>query len=48
MTEKPPIEQNTGEDSGAAPQPSAPAAETSRPTLADWQAAAAKEVKSKD
>jgi methylmalonyl-CoA mutase len=48
-TEKPTIEQNTGEDSGAAPvqgRPSPPA--PSRPTRADWEAAAAKEVKGKD
>jgi methylmalonyl-CoA mutase len=48
-TEKPTIEQNTGEDSGAAPVqggPSPPA--PSRPTRADWEAAAAKEVKGKD
>jgi methylmalonyl-CoA mutase len=48
-TEKPIIEQNTGEDSGAAPvqgRPSPPA--PSRPTRADWEAAAAKEVKGKD
>jgi methylmalonyl-CoA mutase len=45
--EKPTIEQNTGEDSGAAPQPSRSAADDT-PTLAHWQAAAAKEVKGKD
>jgi methylmalonyl-CoA mutase len=49
MSDKPIIEQNTGEDSGAAPvqgrsSPPAPA----QPTLADWQAAAAKELKGKD
>jgi methylmalonyl-CoA mutase len=47
--EKPTIEQNTGEDSGAAPvqgrhSPPAP----SRPTPGDWEAAAAKELKGKD
>ncbi|MDP9414251.1 MAG: methylmalonyl-CoA mutase [Pseudomonadota bacterium] len=49
MSERPPIETNTGEDSGAAPvqgRPSPPA--PPQPTLADWQAAAAKEVKGKD
>jgi methylmalonyl-CoA mutase len=49
MSERPTIEQNTGEDSGAAPvqgRPSPPA--PSRPTSADWEAAAAKEVKGKD
>ncbi len=49
MSERPPIETNTGEDSGAAPVqggPSPPA--PPQPTLADWQAAAAKEVKGKD
>jgi methylmalonyl-CoA mutase len=49
MSEKPVIEQNTGEDSGAAPvqgrsSPPAPP----QPTLADWEAAAAKELKGKD
>ncbi|HWH16975.1 MAG TPA: methylmalonyl-CoA mutase, partial [Allosphingosinicella sp.] len=49
MSDKPTIEQNQGEDSGAAPvqgrpSPSAP----ERPTLADWQATASKEVKGKD
>ncbi|HZG08928.1 MAG TPA: methylmalonyl-CoA mutase [Allosphingosinicella sp.] len=49
MSDKPTIEQNTGEDSGAAPTPpAAPAAETARPTRAAWDAAAAKEVKGKD
>ena len=47
-TEKPTIETNTGEDSGAAPQPPAQAAAVDRPRLHDWQAAAAKEVKGKD
>jgi methylmalonyl-CoA mutase len=47
--EKPTIETNTGEDSGAAPvqrrgSPDAPA----QPALADWEAAAAKELKGKD
>jgi len=48
MSEKPTIEQNTGEDSGAAPQPPASAPDTPRPTRPDWDAAAAKEVKGKD
>ncbi|MDP8913560.1 MAG: methylmalonyl-CoA mutase, partial [Pseudomonadota bacterium] len=49
MSERPTIEQNKGEDSGAAPvqgRPSPPA--PSQPTLADWKAAAAREVKGKD
>ena len=48
MSDKPIIEQNTGEDSGAAPQPPASAPDTAGPTRADWDAAAAKEVKGKD
>ena len=47
MSDKPIIERNQGEDSGAAPQPNVAAASDS-PTLAHWQAAAAKEVKGKD
>jgi methylmalonyl-CoA mutase len=48
-TEKPVIEQNTGEDSGAAPasgqaSPTVPA----QPSFSDWQAAAGKELKGKD
>ena len=42
------IETNTGEDSGAAPAAPRQPEPTSHPTLADWQAAAAKEVKGKD
>jgi methylmalonyl-CoA mutase len=42
------IETNTGEDSGAAPRAPATPEPTPRPTLADWQAAASKEVKGKD
>ncbi len=48
-SDKPIIEQNTGEDSGAAPaqgRPSPPA--PAQPTLADWNAAAGQEVKGKD
>ncbi len=42
------IEINTGEDAGAAP-PAPPQPEpTPQPTLADWQAAAAREVKGRD
>ena len=41
------IETNTGEDSGAAPVPRDLPEPTPQPTLADWQAAAAKEVKGK-
>jgi methylmalonyl-CoA mutase len=48
MSDKPTIEQNTGEDSGAAPAPSVSAPDTARPTRAHWDAAAAKEVKGKD
>jgi methylmalonyl-CoA mutase len=49
MNERPTIEQNNGEDSGAAPvQGRSSPAEPSQPTLADWEAAAAKEVKGKD
>src|SRR3712207_2564998 len=49
MSERPVIEQNTGEDSGAAPVQGPPAsAAPSQPSLSDWQAAAAKEVKGKD
>ncbi len=42
------IETNTGEDSGAAPALPAAPEPTPQPSLADWQAAAAKEVKGKD
>jgi methylmalonyl-CoA mutase len=42
------IEQNEGEDSGAAPQREAEAPDVARPTPADWEAAAAREVKGKD
>jgi methylmalonyl-CoA mutase len=48
MSEHPKIELNTGEDSGAASQPPVEAKATERPTAADWQAAAAKELKGKD
>jgi methylmalonyl-CoA mutase len=47
-TEHPKIEQNIGEDSGAAPTPPVQAADTPRPTRAGWDAAAAREVKGKD
>ncbi|HEX9932793.1 MAG TPA: methylmalonyl-CoA mutase [Allosphingosinicella sp.] len=49
MSERPKIENNSGEDSGAAPAPrtDAPAA-AARPNRADWEAAAAREVKGKD
>ncbi len=47
-TEKAVIETNTGEDSGAAPALPAMPEPTSQPSLADWQAAAAKEVRGKD
>ncbi len=42
------IETNTGEDSGAAPALPAAPEPTLQPSLADWQAAAAKEVRGKD
>jgi methylmalonyl-CoA mutase len=48
MSEHPKIERNTGEDSGAASQPPVHATATLSPTSADWQAAAAKELKGKD
>jgi methylmalonyl-CoA mutase len=48
MSEHPKIELNTGEDSGAASQPPVEAKATSRPSAADWQAAAARELKGKD
>ena len=47
MTDTPRIETNTGEDSGAAPQPQG-LAPTGTPTLDAWAAAAAKEVKGRD
>ena len=47
MSERPTIEQNSGEDSGAAPRGPANAA-SDTPSLDHWQAAAAKEVKGKD
>jgi methylmalonyl-CoA mutase len=48
MSDKPIIEQNTGEDSGAAPAPRGDAPAAASPTRAAWDAAAAKEVKGKD
>ena len=49
MSEKPIIERNQGEDSGALPVQGRPAPPApSRPTRSDWQAASAKEVKDKD
>ena len=42
------IESNTGEDSGAAPALPATPEPTPQPSLSDWQAAAAREVKGKD
>ena len=47
MSEHPKIETNAGEDSGAAPQPPTQAS-SAEPSVAAWQAAAAKEVKGKD
>ncbi|WP_271299925.1 methylmalonyl-CoA mutase [Sphingomonas sp. CV7422] len=44
----PDIEVNTGEDSGAAPASAAVPEPTPQPVHADWQAAAAREVKGKD
>ncbi|HEY0148407.1 MAG TPA: methylmalonyl-CoA mutase [Allosphingosinicella sp.] len=48
MSDKPIIETNTGEDSGAAPTPPASGPASTSPTRAHWDAAAAKEVKGKD
>jgi methylmalonyl-CoA mutase len=48
MSDAPKIETNTGEDSGAAPAPPVNAPSAASPTRADWDAAAAKEVKGKD
>src|SRR5215217_3500095 len=48
MAEEPKIEQNTGEDSGAAPAPRADAPAAASRTRAHWDAAAAKEVKGAD
>ncbi|HEX8193458.1 MAG TPA: methylmalonyl-CoA mutase [Allosphingosinicella sp.] len=48
MSDKPTIETNTGEDSGAAPAPRTDAPAAASPTRAHWDAAAAKEVKGKD
>jgi methylmalonyl-CoA mutase len=48
MSEKPIVELNAGEDSGATPQRPVATAAPQRPTRADWEAAAAKEVKGKD
>jgi methylmalonyl-CoA mutase len=48
MSEKPPIDENQGEDPGVAPAAGEAPPSASDPTLADWQAAAAKEVKGKD
>ncbi|MDP8994678.1 MAG: methylmalonyl-CoA mutase family protein, partial [Pseudomonadota bacterium] len=48
MSDKPTIENNTGEDSGAAPAPGGDTPTAASPTLADWQAAALKEVKGQD
>ncbi len=42
------IERNLGEDAGAAPAAPAQPEPTPNPTLADWEAAAAKEVKGRD
>ncbi|GGB41561.1 methylmalonyl-CoA mutase [Sphingomonas metalli] len=42
------IERNLGEDAGAVPSAPPQPEPTSRPTLADWQAAATKEVKGRD
>ncbi len=42
------IEINTGEDAGAAPSAPTQPEPTPQPTLADWQAAAAREVKGRD
>jgi len=47
-SEHPKIELNTGEDPGDAPNSGEEAPEASRPTRADWAAAAAKELKGTD
>ena len=46
--QQPPIEQNVGEDAGSAPAPREAPATAAAPTLAHWQALAAKEVKGAD
>ncbi|MET0248967.1 MAG: methylmalonyl-CoA mutase family protein, partial [Sphingobium sp.] len=48
MTDKPTIETNIGEDSGAAPKARDVPAAAGSPTVDHWTAAAAKEVKGKD
>ncbi|HYJ30040.1 MAG TPA: methylmalonyl-CoA mutase family protein, partial [Allosphingosinicella sp.] len=48
MSERPTMEDDQGEDSGAAPVPRGGAPSAPSPTLADWQAAASREVKGKD
>jgi len=45
MSEKPPIETNQGEDSGAAPAPRGDAPSAASSTLADWKTAASRELK---
>ncbi|HEX8216226.1 MAG TPA: methylmalonyl-CoA mutase family protein, partial [Allosphingosinicella sp.] len=47
MSERPTIEENAGEDSGAAPSPRRDAPPAASPTVADWQAAASRELKGK-
>jgi methylmalonyl-CoA mutase len=49
MSEHPKVERHTGEDAGALPLQGRPAdVSPAQPSLPDWQAAAAKEVKGKD
>src|ERR1700712_5246901 len=48
MTDRPTIETNQGEDSGAAPKSRDLPAAQGQPTLAHWKAAADKEVKGRD
>jgi methylmalonyl-CoA mutase len=48
VSEKPKIVQNQREDSGAAPAPRGNGPSVPSPTLADWRAAASREVKGKD
>ncbi|TFI56626.1 methylmalonyl-CoA mutase [Sphingomonas parva] len=48
MSERPTIESNTGEDSGAAPNGGPAASAAPSASRADWDAAAAKEVRGKD
>ncbi|MEA3015561.1 MAG: methylmalonyl-CoA mutase [Sphingomonadales bacterium] len=48
MSEKPTIEQDQGEDSGAAPAPPRDAPSAASPTVSNWRSAASREVKGAD